>query len=75
MDAGELVLAISKLTRVTDGSRNLLEKDEARRALDRLPPAVSFTEFRSYGIITESKSAVGNFSLLASLVAGDEGGE
>ena len=74
-EAGELVLAISKLSRVTDGSRDLLERDEARRALDGLPPAVSFTEFRSYGIRTETQSAVGNFSLLASLVRGDEEGE
>lgn len=74
-DAAELVLAISKLTRVTDGSRDLLNGDAPRRALDRLPPAVSFTQFRSYGLLTESQSAVGNFSLLASLAPSDEEGE
>lgn len=74
-DAGELMLAISKLTRVTDGSRDLLENDSMRRALDRLPPAVGFTEFRSYGVYVESRSAVGNFSLVTSLLRGDEEGE
>jgi uncharacterized protein DUF3352 len=71
-DAGELMLAISKLTRVTDGSRELLEQGAARQSLERLPPAASFTEFRSYGIYTETRSAVGNFSLFASLARGDE---
>jgi len=74
-DAGELMLAISKLTRVTDGSRDLLEQDSMRKALGRLPVAVGFTEFRSYGVYVESRSAVGNFSLITSLVGGDEGGE
>jgi hypothetical protein len=74
-DAGELMLAISKLTRVTDGSRDLLEQDSMRKALDRLSPAVGFTEFRSYGVYVESRSAVGNFSLITSLVRSDEGGE
>jgi hypothetical protein len=74
-DAGELMLAISKLTRVTDGSRDLLDQGPARKALDRLPPAVSFTEFRDYGIYAESRSAMGNFSLLASLAGGGEEGE
>ncbi|MGA9769095.1 MAG: hypothetical protein WBV94_08650 [Blastocatellia bacterium] len=73
--AGELMLAISKLTRVTDGSRDLLKQDSMRRALDRLPPSVGFTEFRSYGVYLESRSAVGNFSLVASLIGNDEGGE
>ena len=74
-DAGELMLAISKLTRVTDGSRDLLEQDSMRKALDQLSPAVGFTEFRSYGVYVESRSAVGNFSLITSLLRSDEGGE
>jgi hypothetical protein len=74
-DAGELMLAISKLTRVTDGSRDLLEQDSMRKALDRLPVTVSFTEFRGYGVYVETRSAVGNFGLLTSLMGGDEGGE
>jgi hypothetical protein len=73
-DAGELMLAISKLTRVTDGSRELLEQDAVRAALDRVPPRVSFTEFRGSGIYTETRSAVGNFSLLASLFDGEDEG-
>lgn len=74
-DAGELMLAISKLTRVTDGSRELLEQDDVRAALGRVPPKVSFTEFRGSGIYTETRSAVGNFSLVASLIGGEAQGQ
>ncbi len=66
-DAGKLLLGISKLTRVTDGSQELLERDSARRAVDRLPPSGSYTEFRNNGIFVETRSAVGNFGLLGSL--------
>ncbi|HLF84929.1 MAG TPA: hypothetical protein VI837_12205, partial [Blastocatellia bacterium] len=58
-DAGKLLLAISKLTRVTDGSLELMDRDSARKALDRLPHSISFTEFRDYGVYTQSHSAVG----------------
>jgi hypothetical protein len=72
-DAGRLMLGISKLTRVTDGSPRLLESDPVRAALRRLPPTVRTTEFREYGVYSETRSAVGNFSVLASLLgAGDE---
>jgi len=70
--AGELLLGVSKLTRVTDGSRELLEQQPIRQALDRLPPTVGFTEFRAYGIYSETRSAIGNFGLLASLIGGGE---
>lgn len=66
-DAGKLLLGISKLTRVTDGSRELLEHESARKALARLPASGSYTEFRSNGIFVETRSAVGNLGLLASL--------
>jgi hypothetical protein len=69
--AGELLLAVSKLTRVTDGSRELLEQEKIRQALDRLPPSAGFTEFRAYGIYSETRSAVGNFGLLAALAGGE----
>jgi hypothetical protein len=68
--AGELLLAVSRLTRVTDGSRELLEQERVRKAMDDLPPTVGFTEFRAYGIYSETRSAIGNFGLLASLVGG-----
>ena len=67
-DAGRLLLAISKLTRVTDGSPELLERDSARNALGQLAPSTGFTEFRSRGIYTESHSAVGSFSVIAALM-------
>ncbi|MEK6325751.1 MAG: hypothetical protein AABN33_29265 [Acidobacteriota bacterium] len=64
--AGKLLLAISKLMRVTDGSQELLDRDSARKSLDRLPPSISFTEFRNYGVYTETRSAVGSFWFLVS---------
>jgi hypothetical protein len=72
-DAGKFLLAISKLTRVTDGSLELLDRDSARKVLDRLPRSFSFTEFRDYGVYTQTHSAVGNFSAIASLIG--TGGE
>jgi hypothetical protein len=71
-DAGEMMLAIAKLTRVGDGSPEALENGEAREALGRLPPSVSFTEFREYGIYTEARSAVGSFNLISSLAGGED---
>jgi hypothetical protein len=71
-DGPKLLLAVSKLMRVTDGSQELLERDTARKALDRLPPSISFTEFRNDGVYTETHSAVGNFGLIASLVGTGE---
>lgn len=66
-DAGKLLLAISKLMRVTDGSPELLDRDSARAALNRLPRSSSITEFRGSGVYIETHSAVGNFSLLGSV--------
>src|SRR6185369_6266006 len=66
-DAGKLLLLISKLMRVTDGSPELLDRDSARAALNRLPRSNSITEFRGSGVYIESHSAVGSFGLLGSL--------
>jgi hypothetical protein len=72
-DAGKLMLAISKLTRVTDGSPELLDRDSARKALERFPRSISFTEFRNYGVYTQTHSAVGSFSLIGALLGtGDQ---
>ena len=65
--AGKLLLAISQLMRVTDGSPELLDVDKARKALNRLPRSTSSTEFRKYGAYTESHSAVGNLSLVSEI--------
>lgn len=67
-DAGKLLLAVSKVMRVSDGSQALLGRDEARKALDRLPPSISFTEFRSYGVYTQTHSAAGSFGSIASFI-------
>lgn len=71
-DAGGLLLGISKLTRVTDGSLELLDRDSARKALDRLPRSISFTEFRDYGVYTRAHSAVGNLGLIGLLIGSGE---
>jgi len=64
--AGRFLLGISKLMRLTDGSPELLERDSARSAIAKLPPANSYTEFRDTGVFVESHSAVGNFGMLGS---------
>jgi hypothetical protein len=66
-DAGILMLEISRLTRTTDGSPEILQSDEARRAFERLPPSVSVTEFKDIGVYTETRSAIGNLSLIVTL--------
>src|SRR5262249_7911731 len=71
-DAGKLMLAISQLTRATDGSAELLNEESARKALDRVPRSISFTEFRDYGIYIQTRSAVGNLSAIAPLIGGGE---
>ncbi len=63
-DAAEMMLSVSKITRTTDGSPDLLDRAEVREALDRLPPSISFTSFQSAGVYTEVRSAVGSFGLL-----------
>jgi hypothetical protein len=70
--AAEMMLAISRLTRVSDGSRELLDHPGVRRAMDQLPPAISFTEFRDYGIYTETRSAVGSFNLISTFAGGED---
>lgn len=71
-DVGEMMLALSRLTRASDGSRELLEHDRMRAALNRVIPSVSFTEFRDNGIYTETRSAIGNYSLIASFISDEE---
>lgn len=66
-EAGEMMLAIARLTRVSDGSDEMLEEELLISALGRLPKAVSFTEFREAGVYTESRSPVGSFSLIGLL--------
>jgi hypothetical protein len=66
--AGELFLGLSRLLRVTDGSREILEQPALRKALAKLPASTSFTELRESGLYTESQSAVGNFRRLAALI-------
>jgi len=71
-EAGKLLLAVSKLTRSTDGSPELLSEDPARKALERLPRSISFTTFRDYGVFVETRSAVGNLSAIGALIGTGE---
>jgi hypothetical protein len=71
-DAGKLLLAISQLTRATDGSADLLNEEPARKALDRLPRSISFTSFRDYGVFIETRSAIGNLSAITALIGTEE---
>jgi hypothetical protein len=59
--AGEMMLTISKLTRVTDGARELLEQEPMQKALSGLPYSTSVTSFRDSGVFTQTHSAVGIF--------------
>jgi hypothetical protein len=61
-DPSELMLAISKAFRATDGDPRLLAEPAVRDALDGLPPAVSVTELRDDGLYTETRSAVGSLA-------------
>ena len=60
MDAAEMMMAVAAITKSGPADQAALDA-----ALTRVPPSLSFTEFRDYGIITESRSAVGNFSLIS----------
>ncbi|HSE98955.1 MAG TPA: hypothetical protein VLD57_11875 [Blastocatellia bacterium] len=73
-EAADMMLAIARLTRVSDGSREILEQPRVRAAIEGVPPEYSFTEFRDYGIYTETRSAVGSFGLIGYL-AGENDGE
>ena len=68
--AADFLLGISKLTRVTDGSRELLEREPIRKVIEQLPAAVTFTEFRGYGVYSETRSALGNFTLAGTFLGG-----
>ncbi|HEX5736536.1 MAG TPA: hypothetical protein VF131_27135 [Blastocatellia bacterium] len=59
-DAAEMMMAVAAITKSGPADQSAIDA-----ALDRVPPSLSFTEFRDYGIVTQSRSAVGNFSLLS----------
>lgn len=67
VEAADFMLAVSKALRVTDGSREILERQPVREAVERLPRTESVTVFRDAGVYTETRSAVGNLKRLAAL--------
>jgi hypothetical protein len=66
--AGRLMLALSRIVRATDGSTEILEREDARAAIGRIPRRRSFTEVRDSGVYIESESAVGIFGRLAGIL-------
>jgi hypothetical protein len=66
------MLALSRAAGAGDGSPELLDQETVRAALEKLPASISFTHFRDSGIYIESRSAVGNLSVISSLLAGRE---
>jgi hypothetical protein len=71
-DAGEMMLAVARLTRVSDGAQELLQQNSIKSALEKLQPTLTITEFRNYGVYTETRSAVGSFALIGSLTGREE---
>ncbi len=64
--AAELLLSISKTMRTSDGGPELLDRPDVRDALAGLAPSVARSVVRDGGIYSETRSAVGNLSYLAS---------
>jgi hypothetical protein len=64
-DAAEMMMAVAAITKSGPADQAAADQAAIDAALARVPPSLSFTEFRDYGIITESRSAVGNFSLIS----------
>ncbi|MEW6126571.1 MAG: DUF3352 domain-containing protein [Acidobacteriota bacterium] len=64
LKTAKMLLAISKLTRVTDGAPEILERGEVRASLERLPKLQSYTVFRDAGVYAETRSAIGVFKRL-----------
>lgn len=64
-DAAEMMMAVAAITKSGPADQAAADHAAIDAALARVPPSLSFTEFRDYGIITESRSAVGNFSLIS----------
>jgi hypothetical protein len=62
------MLALSRIVRATDGSTEILEREDARAAIGRIPRRRSFTEVRDSGVYIESESAVGIFGRLAGIL-------
>jgi hypothetical protein len=66
------MLALSRAAQATDGSPGLLDQETVRVGIGRLPASTGFAEFRDSGVYIESRSAVGNLSVITSLIGGRE---
>jgi hypothetical protein len=72
--AAELMLGLSRLLRATDGSRELLDAPRVQAAMAELPPSVSAARIITEGILMETQSPLGAFTVVSEFLA-DPAGE
>jgi hypothetical protein len=72
--AAELMLGLSRALRATDGSRELLNDPLVQSAVAGLPLTVSGTQLVADGVLMESRSPLGAFTLLSGFLT-DPAGE
>jgi len=69
--SGELMLAIAKLLRASSGDPDILRDQPIQSALASLPPNLAFTRLNNDCIVTEERSAAGNFTILSMILGGE----
>ena len=69
-DAAELLFALSVAMRTSDGAPETLEREEVKTARAGIPRATSRWDLRDGALVVETRSAVGNLSILTSLLPG-----
>jgi hypothetical protein len=72
--AAELMLGLSRILRATDGSRELLKSERMQSVVAQLPPSVSATHVNGDGILIETRSPLGAFTMASGFFA-DPAGE
>ncbi len=65
---GDFFLAISHLLRTTDGNPEILNNDLIKSSIEQLPPITSVGEFVEEGLMVETTSSLGSFTLLSALL-------
>ncbi|HZS45162.1 MAG TPA: DUF3352 domain-containing protein [Blastocatellia bacterium] len=71
-ETADLMLKISSLLRVSDGNPEVLNRPEVHNAVQETPSLVSYTTITEPGIYTETRSALGRFTLLSTLTGKSE---
>lgn len=67
-DAAELLLALSAAFRTSDGSADILEREDVLSARRGIPRSTSRWDLRDGVLVVETRSAVGFLSILASML-------